>query len=163
MNKRFHHIINDPGDILFIGTGNRFRKDDSAGIYICEKLINNIHLNVLIAENGLENHLGKINKINPGKIIIIDALNFHKNPGHYELLHITEIQYDTINTHTISLRQLAGFLLIEEIYVLGIQPENISFGTTMTKRVLDSAIGITDEILQLSKQKTKTPHYETKL
>ncbi len=161
MNKGFHHIINDPNDTLFIGTGNRFRRDDSVGIYIGERLKKNDHFNVIIAENGLENHLGKINKINPGKIIIIDALNFLKDPGHYELLHISEIRNDTINTHTISLRQLAAFLLTDEIYVLGIQPMNISFGSTMSESVVYSANSITDKILQLNKQKTKSSHYET--
>lgn len=163
MNKGAHHIINDLNDTLFIGTGNRFRRDDSVGIYIGEKLKKNHTLKVLIAENGLENHIGKINKINPGKIIIFDSANFLKNPGYYELLHISEILNDTINTHTISLRQLAGFLLTEEVYVLGIQPGDISFGSTMTEQVVDSANGIIEDILQPSKQKTKIPNYETKL
>ncbi len=163
MNKQFHHIIDNLDNILFIGTGNRFKKDDSVGIYIGERLKKNVKLKVLIAENGMENHLGKINKINPEKIIIIDALDFHKDPGHYELLHISEILDDTSNTHTISLRQLAAFLLTDEIYVLGIQPMNISFGSTMSESVVNSANSITDKILQLNKQKTKSSHYETKL
>lgn len=131
-------IIKNINQVLFIGTGNRFKSDDSAGIYICEEIKKHPSFNVLVVENSIENYIGKINSLNPGVILIIDAVDFQREPGYFELTSIFNIFDNTVGTHSLSLRKIASLLKTDEIYVLGIQPGNISFGTELSQPVLGS-------------------------
>lgn len=124
--------------LLFVGIGNRLKSDDAIGIYICEKLQNN----TLIVESGIEKFIGKINKLNPDILILVDCTEFGQEAGFADLVNTKEIQDETFNTHTISLKRVAEFFPMQT-YLLGIQPENIDFGEQLSdsvKRAADQII-----------------------
>ncbi|MGC9342062.1 MAG: hydrogenase maturation protease [Bacteroidales bacterium] len=148
-------IIRNIDRVLIIGVGSLFRRDDYAGIYICEKLKKNHEIDSLIVENSIENYIGKINKLNPEIILIIDAVNFHREPGYFELTSVFSIFDNTAGTHSLSLKKLAGLIKTDEIYVLGIQPGDISFGTGLSQPVLKSAKRIILKFEELNSKKTK--------
>jgi len=156
VNNSFTNIITNPERTLFVGLGNRFRNDDYVGVYICETLRENSDLNILIAENSLENHIGKINKMNPEQVIIVDALQFNREPGFFDLISVKDIKNDTGNTHTISLRQLAGLIMADPVTILGIQPLDVSFGTSMSLEVIESARIIVQQLIKLCLRNHKT-------
>jgi len=160
MINQLFHIIEDPDRILIVGTGNALRKDDGIGIYAAKQLREKSEYQVLIAENGLENHTGKINRLQPDKLIIIDAVNLNMKPGSFKLLPLFEIRDFTGNTHTISFTKLAEMLIVSEIYILGIQPADLSIGTDITEKVLHSADLIVQQFLTIYSLKHKTKSYE---
>jgi hydrogenase maturation protease len=137
----------DGNKLLFVGMGNRINQDDGAGIYIAEQLMANGIKNVMIAENSIENYIGKINRQKANTIIFIDAVDFGKEPGFYKLLPINEITNTTSNTHNLSLRTISSFLETPDKRVLGIQPDNVSFGTELSQKTKDTCNQIVKEIL----------------
>lgn len=163
MIRNLKYIMNNIDKVLVIGAGSRFRSDDYAGIYICEELKKHSTFNVLIVENSIENYIGKINTLNPEIILIIDAVNFQREPGYFELTSILNIFDNTAGTHSLSLRKLASLLKTDEIYVLGIQPGDISFGTDLSQPVLKSAKRIILKFKNFFQKKQKLPRHEKKL
>lgn len=162
MINQLYHILEDPDKMLVVGTGNALRKDDGIGIYIGKQLKEQSEYQVLIAENGLENHTGVINRLQPDKLLIIDALNLNRKPGSFELLPLSEIIDFTCNTHTISFTKLAEMIIVSEIYILGIQPADLSIGTEITKKVLQSADLIVQQFLTIYNLEHKTKSHEKK-
>ena len=160
MINQLFHIIEDPDKMLIVGTGNALRKDDGIGIYIGKQLKEQSEYKVLIAENGLENHTGVINRLQPDKLLIIDAVNLNTEPGSFELLPLSEIKDFTGNTHTISFTKLAEMLIVSEIYILGIQPADLSIGTDITEKVLHSADLIVQQFLTVYNLEHKTKSHE---
>lgn len=135
MIDRNANPANDGNKLLFVGMGNRIKQDDGAGIYIAEQLMAKGIKNVIIAENSIENYIGKINRQKANTIILIDAVDFGEDPGFYKLLPIEEITNTTSNTHNLSLRTISSFLETPDKRVLGIQPGNVSFGTELSEKI----------------------------
>jgi len=124
--------------ILFVGTGNLLRKDDGAGAYISSGIKGSGAVSSLTVEVSIENYIGKINRINPDILVIIDALDMGAAPGDYRLLNINEAEDMTFNTHNISVRRVSDFFKMP-VYLLGIQPESIDFGEKMSYLVKNMA------------------------
>lgn len=124
--------------ILFVGTGNLLRKDDGAGAYISSGIKGSGTVSALTVEVSIENYIGKINRINPDILVIIDALDMGAAPGDYRLLNINETEDMTFNTHNISVRRVSDFFKMP-VYLLGIQPESIDFGEKMSYLVKNMA------------------------
>ncbi len=134
--------------ILFAGIGNVLRSDDGAGVYICKGIIPDENIYTLIVEVSIENYIKKINDLNPDILILVDCVNFNKEPGYSDLLPIDKIVDFTTNTHNISLKRVAEFFKME-VLVLGIQPASVSFGENITKEVKESADNIIQSINQI--------------
>ena len=133
--------INERKKVLIIGMGNRLKGDDGVGSIIAEKLKEKIreeNLFVIDAENAPENYTGKIKEISPELLLIIDAVDFGSYPGDFRIFEIDEIKDTTVSTHNFSISLLKKFIKVDEIYLLGIQPENISFGENLSERVKKS-------------------------
>jgi len=133
--------INERKKVLIIGMGNRLKGDDGVGSIIAEKLKEKIrkeNLFVIDAENAPENYTGKIKEISPELLLIIDAVDFNSYPGDFRIFEINEIKDTTVSTHNFSISLLKKFIKVDEIYLLGIQPENISFGENLSERVKKS-------------------------
>jgi hydrogenase 3 maturation protease len=138
---RIFKKINEGKKVLIIGIGNRLKGDDGVGSIIAEKLKEKIreeNLFVIDAENAPENYTGKIKEISPELLLIIDAVDFNSYPGDFRIFEIDEIKDTTVSTHNFSISLLKKFIKVDEIYLLGIQPENISFGENLSERVKKS-------------------------
>ena len=142
MQKELKQLIHRNDLKLFVGIGNVLRSDDGIGVYIAQRIKERDNIKVLVVEVSIENYIGKINEIQPGEVILIDAVNYEKEPGYYALLSPGKLLDYTTNTHNISLKKLMGFFN-STIWILGVQPENITFGETLSYRVRNAA----DEII----------------
>ncbi len=131
--------------VLFAGIGNVLRSDDGAGVYICNGIIPGRNIDTLIVEVSIENYIKKINDLNPDILILVDCVNFSKEPGYTDLLSVKEVADFTTNTHNISLKRVAEFFRME-VMVLGIQPASISFGENLSNAVKDSADNLINSI-----------------
>lgn len=132
-------------NILFVGVGNLLKRDDGVGVHITRNLKQSDNISKITVEVSIENYIGKINAINPDILIIVDAMNFDKNPGYWNLTPVENIHGYTTNTHNITLDKVAE-LFNSKVYILGIQPENIQFGEGLSQSVKPSTKEITSQI-----------------
>lgn len=131
-------LHNQNQTLLFVGIGNVLRTDDGAGVYISERITERNHIKTLTVEVSIENYIQKINSYNADNIILIDSVNFQREPGFYSLLPVSELLDFTTNTHNISLKNISEFFS-GNVRILGIQPETIKFGEGLTASVERSA------------------------
>ena len=129
--------------VLFVGIGNILRMDDGVGVYISNKLKDTRSVSALTAEVSIENYIGKINRLNPDILLLIDCADIKKSPGSFKLLPAGRIQDLTFNTHNISLRRLSEFFGMP-VFILGIQPEKVDLGENISYIVQKAA----DRIVQ---------------
>ena len=124
--------------ILFAGIGNVLRKDDGVGVYVCSGITGSGSVSGLTVEVSIENYIGKINRMNPDILVLVDAVDMNSEPGTYKLLDISQTEDTTFNTHNISPGRVSEFFLMP-VYLLGIQPGSIDFGEKMSYLVKNAA------------------------
>jgi hydrogenase 3 maturation protease len=117
----------ESGKVLFVGIGNVLRSDDGIGVYISNNIKPSAYISSLTVELSIENYIGKINKLNPDILVLIDCVDLKKESGYYSLLPVEQIRDFTIHTHNISLSRISTLFKMP-VLILGIQPKIISFG-----------------------------------
>ncbi len=132
---------------LFVGIGNVLKRDDGIGVYISNHIKESESVQKLTVEVSIENYLGKINSLNPDVLILIDCVDFGKQPGYAEILPAGQVKDFTLNTHNISLKRISELFKMP-VFILGIQPKSIDFGEEISKIVLESAQNILEIINQ---------------
>ncbi len=130
--------------ILFTGIGNVLRRDDGSGVYVCQKIQQSKNIEALNVETSIENYVGKINQINPDILILIDSTDFGQSPGYWAIQSMINVKDHTTNTHNISLRNVSE-LFNAHVFLLGIQPADVSFGEKITPCVKDAL----DELVRI--------------
>ncbi|UCG94875.1 MAG: hydrogenase maturation protease [Candidatus Aerophobus sp.] len=130
--------------ILFAGIGNVLKSDDGIGVYISNRIMGASHVLSLTVETGIENYIGKINSLNPDLLILIDCVDFGREPGYCSLLPVEKTRDFTIHTHNISLNKISE-LFDMPVHILGIQPQNLSFGKNLSERIKETA----DRIIEI--------------
>ncbi|MFH1776973.1 MAG: hydrogenase 3 maturation endopeptidase HyCI [Candidatus Omnitrophota bacterium] len=151
MNNIFEDILK--GKIVIVGVGNTLRGDDGFGPMLIDRLKFNTRLVCINAGSAPENYTGKIIKENPDTILIIDAVHLGLRPGEYDVLRPDEIIKSGFTTHDISPRMFIEFLQKEtkaDIYLLGVQPGNISFGAEISvevKRTLEKIKALLSKVV----------------
>jgi hydrogenase maturation protease len=139
MLYRLRQLLENPAKrILFAGIGNVLRSDDGAGVYICQNLKPSASWSVLIVETSIENYIGRINQCGADVLILVDCVDFGKDPGHCDLLPVEELLDLTFHTHNISLKKIAELFMMPA-WILGIQPADTSFGEELSLPVRNAA------------------------
>ena len=131
-------LLKNDKRILFVGIGNLLKKDDGVGVYISSGIDNKLNIEALTVEVSLENYIGKINKIDPDILVLIDCVEMGSVPGTSKLMSVSHLDDLTFNTHNISLKRVSDFFKMP-VYLLGIQPEKIDFGENMSYLVKEEA------------------------
>lgn len=131
--------------ILFVGIGNVFKKDDGAGVYISEHIKETKNITSLTVEVSIENYIGKINRLNPDHLVLIDCVNFNEEPGYFKLLPVNRIKAHTLHTHNISLKQVSELFRMP-VWILGIQPRTTAFGELLSQEVKHTADLVINEL-----------------
>jgi len=148
MPKSLNNLLkNTTQHILFIGIGNILKSDDGTGVYISNHIKSGNKVSSLTVEVSIENYIGKINKLKPDILILIDCVDFKKEPGYFELMPVQRIKDFTVHTHNISLKKISE-LFNMPVWILGIQPKNTSFGEKLSpeiKKTADYLIGIIND------------------
>lgn len=147
MIKNLEELIHDKQKKLFVGIGNVLKSDDGVGVYISNKLKKSSNIQKLTVEVSIENYIGKINSLNPDVLILVDCVDFGKPAGFVKFLPVEKVKDFTLNTHNISLKRISE-LFNMPVYILGIQPEKITFGETISETVLESANKLIHKINQ---------------
>jgi len=137
MENVFKNIFT--GKVVIVGIGNIMKGDDAFGPALVERLKKQKTKVVSIdAGNSVENYTGKIIKENPDTILFVDAAHLDESCGKYQVLKPEEIVKSGFTTHDMSSAMIIDYLKAQtkaKIYMLGVQPKNISLGSEMSEPV----------------------------
>jgi hydrogenase 3 maturation protease len=130
------------GKVVILGIGNPVRGDDGAGPYLADRLAGRIDAEVINGEEIPERYTGVIRELHPDTIIILDAVCIGEKAGAVAVLTAEDVSMAGYSTHNTSIGLLMKYLEREtgaEVFLLGIQPGNTSYGSVMTPPVRETA------------------------
>lgn len=115
-------------DYLIMCIGNPEGGDDAVGPYIAEKLKKETSLTVLNCGVIPENYTSVVKKNNPGKLVIIDAVDMGLEQGEIRIVPKEKIGLFTVSTHGMPISLLIQYLeqYVKNIVLIGIQPKTMS-------------------------------------
>ncbi|MFH1458822.1 MAG: hydrogenase maturation peptidase HycI [Candidatus Omnitrophota bacterium] len=126
------------GKVVIIGIGNLLRADDGFGPALIELIQGRLDAVCIDAGTAPENYIGKIAKLKPETVLIVDAVELNSEAGTYAILRKSDIIKSGFTTHDISPSMFIEYLEKEtnaDIFMLGVQPENIRLGEEMSDKV----------------------------
>jgi hydrogenase 3 maturation protease len=140
--------------IAVLGIGNDLRRDDGLGPSIVNHLETRSS-NILIENVGSvpEAFAHSLTDFGAERVIMIDAADMGKEPGHTDLVTKDRIDGIALSTHSMPLSLLMMYLEQEtgaKTILLGVQPASIAFGegfTPIIERVSQKLISTIDRVL----------------
>lgn len=135
--------------VTILGVGNKLRGDDGVGSWLAERLAGKVAATVIDAEELPENYLGPVSAGRPEVLMIVDAADMQAQPGNLGIIEQDDIASSGLSTHSASLSLFLMVLQSEiqpDVFVLGIQPQDISFGAPLSPPVVES-LGLIEEAL----------------
>jgi hydrogenase 3 maturation protease len=159
------------GKIVIIGVGNYLRGDDGAG----PEFILNLKARIKRYENSTpppnslklgdqlvlmnvqevpENYLGKIIEHKPDTIVLVDAVDLGSPPGTIKIVEQNALLDEGFTTHNASLRLTIQYLKEiskANIFLLGIQPENINMNVRLSQPVIKAIKEIEEWVIKCMK------------
>jgi hydrogenase 3 maturation protease len=126
--------------IAVLGVGNDLRTDDGLGLAIVDGLKNIDDSHILIENVGSvpEAFASNLADFGAERVIMVDAADMQKTPGHIELVTKRRIGGITISTHRMPLSLLMQYLEDRtgaHTILIGIQPKSIDFGEGLTPEI----------------------------
>jgi hydrogenase 3 maturation protease len=139
----------NPAETVIVGIGNALKGDDGAGPKVCGVLKDKLTAKVIDAGTAPENYIGKIVRMAPEKMLIIDAIDFGASPGTVKLFGKDDLQQFTLSTHCLSPHLFVEAITSEtdtEVFFIGIQPANLQLGQDLSKQVADAVTDLAEGI-----------------
>ncbi|NIA07122.1 MAG: hydrogenase maturation protease [Actinobacteria bacterium] len=141
------------GKVVILCVGSRSRGDDIFGPLVAKRISGKVSAQVIDAENVPENYLGKIAKLSPDVVLLVDAAHFDGAPGEIRLLDPQDLAESSFSTHSASLKLIEEFFRAEcnsKVFMLAAQPRHVSFGVPPSPELIaavDSVVDMLAEIL----------------
>ena len=137
--------------LVILGIGNTLRGDDAVGVEIVKNLSGKAPSRVKVIDCGTvpENFLHELESFKPTHVLMIDAAHLEMAPGKTRLIPPEKIAGIALSTHSMPLSLLAGIIKQElkaEVILLGIQPDNTTFGEGLSPKLQKAAKHITENI-----------------
>jgi len=150
------------GRVCLMGLGNVDCGDDGFGVRLAEELLEAGVPDVVVAGTTPEHCVGRIAGQGFDRLIFLDAVEFGASPGSVALLNAREIcaRYPQISTHKISLGVLAKWIRATsttKVWLLGVQPQSIRPGETLTATVSATRDLLRTLLLELNHVGTAAP------
>jgi hydrogenase 3 maturation protease len=126
--------------VALMGVGNPLRGDDGVGVKIIELLEGSNLENVMLlnTETVPEAFTGKVAEHAPTHVLLLDAADFHGEPGEVKLIESTKIGGQAVSTHSLPLNIFIIYIektMGSKVLLLGVQPKKIEFFTEMSSEV----------------------------
>jgi hydrogenase 3 maturation protease len=130
--------------VVVVGIGNPLRGDDGAGVKIIELVQETGLPDVMLlnTETVPEAFTGKVTEYKPTHVLLLDAANFHGEPGEVKLIESSRIGGQAVSTHSLPLTIFISYIektLDVKVLLLGVQPRNIEFYSEMSSEVAETA------------------------
>jgi len=146
--------------IVVVGIGNIMKNDDAAGVLAAQALLKKLpkkaagNVSVVIAEDVLENNTGKIRKLEPTHILILDSCHWGRGPGSIGLVDNSKIQEGDVSTHHLPLSMAIKFFeqtMGAKVIILGIEPKSLDQGESVSAPVKKAVKEVSSALLNLAK------------
>jgi hydrogenase 3 maturation protease len=133
-----------------LGVGSPLRGDDAAGVLAAQMLEKALAESAPSAEVAVfhgytapENLTGEIKRFKPTHLLILDAADVGRKPGHIELIDPDVVTHNaSASTHALPFSVFAAYLRASfpcDVVILGIQPAGHDFGEKMSPAVAKAA------------------------
>ncbi len=144
---------------VVIGVGNRFRGDDGVGCRVIELMSSRINelmsSKVKLINAGVvpENYIEPVVKVNPARVLFIDACDFGGEPGEFRLFPQSDferLKVGGFSTHTVPLSMIAQIIATvsnARVWLLGIEPGERRTGADFSPAVASALPRVVDFIL----------------
>ncbi|MFW5771206.1 MAG: hydrogenase 3 maturation endopeptidase HyCI [Spirochaetota bacterium] len=145
-------MATEPRKYMLLGIGSRLNRDDSAGSIIAEEFRSP---QWVVVDGGQmpENYTGVVKREAPDVLVIIDAAGMKLEPGEFRRISLdTLARSHLFNTHAAPPALFISYLqsFVNEIYFIGIQPQDTSPGESLSEAVREGIENI-KKILQAGK------------
>ncbi len=141
IEEELRNFIADAEKIAVLGMGNDLRTDDGLGLFIIDHLkISDPRIMIENVGSVPEGFAKNLASFGAERVIMVDAADMLKPPGHIELITKDRIGGITISTHRMPLSFLMMYLEQEtggKTLLIGIQPKSIQFGEGLTPEIQD--------------------------
>lgn len=143
--------LKDSHKLVILGVGSVLKADDAAGAEIAIQLMEkypqscSVSLCILNGSTAPENYTGVIKYFAPDHVMIIDAADLGGKPGTVSVIHPDKISCISFSTHMLPLTIMTEYLKLEvgcTVTIIGIQPEDITFGIPMTLPVRKAVLRV---------------------
>jgi hydrogenase 3 maturation protease len=128
---------------VIVGIGNTLKGDDGVGPWICLQLQQaKTCVELIDAGTVPENHIQRIIKKSPQNLLVIDAVDFHAEPGTMEIFGTERLSSFVFSTHTLSPRlfiEMVSRDIKVDVYFVGIQPVHTQLGDSLSLQVCEVA------------------------
>ena len=147
--------------LAVLGAGSVLKADDGAGVALVEHLQEAFsvakHPGLLLCpgETAPENFSGKIKAFEPTHLLVVDAADLGKQPGHITEINPQDIGGPTFCSHMLPLRVMIDYLAAEtgaSILLLGIQPESIVFDAPMSVAAEDAVAWLCEVLEEMVRE-----------
>lgn len=140
IQERLADFITGAKKIAVLGVGNDLRTDDGLGLVIVNGLKHIQGPNLLVENVGSvpEAFASNLAEFGAERVIMVDAADMLKPPGHIELVTKERIGSVTISTHRMPPSLLMQYLEDRtgaHTILLGVQPRSIEFGEGLTPEI----------------------------
>ncbi len=145
------------GKVAILCVGSRSRGDDMFGPLVARRVAGKVAAEVIDAENVPENYLGKIAKLAPDVVLLVDSAHFGGQAGEIRLLDPQELNESSFSTHSASLKLIEEYLQAQcrsKVMLLAAQPKHVSFGQPPSKEM----IGAVEQVSELLMDTLKGPN-----
>jgi hydrogenase 3 maturation protease len=126
------------GKLVLVGVGNPLWGDDGAGPALAHRLEGKIPALLVDGGEVPEHYWGTIVAYGPQTILVIDAIDWGDTPGSVAILDRVQEKGFPLSTHRIPLNLFLDLLRKEtgaDVFVLGIQPARVAFGSSMSLKI----------------------------
>jgi hydrogenase maturation protease len=139
--------------VCFLGLGNLDYGDDGFGVCLASELTKSGMPDVVIAGTAPEQCLGQIAEQKFDDVVFLDAVDFGAPPGSLVVMKAAQIRlkFPQISTHKISLAVLSELAQANgrtQVWLLGVQPESLRPGSTLTPTVQATLELVKDLLLE---------------
>jgi hydrogenase 3 maturation protease len=128
-------------DFALLGVGAGSHGDDAAGSTVARRLAARGIANAIDCGAAPENYLGKVLRMNPSEVLIVDAAEIAREPGAIEVRPGEGFCADSCSTHCAGLEPILHYLASAgsaRCWVLCLQPGSIRQGEGLSAPVADA-------------------------
>ncbi len=142
---------------VLMGIGNEMRGDDGIGVYVA-KNFKKEGWKVIVAGQVPEDFTGEIKRLKPEKLVLVDAALMGLDPGEIRIVPVEKISDVAFSTHGMPLSFFISYLkgFVGKIVLIGIQPERLEFGESLSENVIEAGKRLIEIIHQENEYNLKT-------
>ena len=152
---------------VVLGIGNALRGDDGIGIHIVQTLKRCLEefqtgakqakfielrkeLIAVDCSTTPESYTSAIREHNPDRLILVDAANMGLSPGSYRIIPPEKIGVMCVSTHNMPLSLFVSYVreFCRDVVLIGIQPETMDLGATLSSAVRTGGEDVANIIIE---------------